>query len=79
VTGAVAELVPDGVADEVAGAAGEVTGAVAELVVAGAVAEVADVMADWGEVAACACRENTSKTVRIPAARIATCTARRAM
>jgi hypothetical protein len=32
-----------------------------------------------GVVAACAWRENTSKTARIPAATIATCTARRAM
>jgi len=31
------------------------------------------------EVAACACREKTSKTTRIPAAKIAACTARRAM
>jgi hypothetical protein len=34
---------------------------------------------DDGKVAACACRENTSKTAKIPAAKIATCTARRAM
>ena len=32
-----------------------------------------------GVVAAWACRENTSKTVVIPAARTATCTARRAV
>ena len=32
-----------------------------------------------GDVAACACRENTSRTVSIPAATIAACIARRAM
>jgi hypothetical protein len=32
-----------------------------------------------GAIAACACRENTSKTTRIPAATIATCITRRAM
>jgi hypothetical protein len=31
---------------------------------------------DGGSVAACACRENTSMTKKIPAARIASCTAR---
>jgi hypothetical protein len=35
--------------------------------------------AGGAKVAACACRENTSKTARIPAAAIATCIARRAM
>jgi hypothetical protein len=91
VAGAVEELVSDGLVAgaEVAGAVAEeagavVAGAVVELVsdgvVAGAeVAELADVTADCGEVAACACRENTSKTASIPAAKIATCTARRAM
>jgi hypothetical protein len=63
-------LVP--VCGAVAGVAG--LGAVAE--VTGAAADVAD---DGGKVAACACRENTSKTAKIPAAKIATCTARRAM
>jgi hypothetical protein len=38
----------------------------------------AGVAADCGEVAACACLENTSKMARIPAATIAPCTARRA-
>ena len=61
---------------EVTGAAAEVTAEVTglpepELVAAGAAAE-----AVGAEVAACACRENTSKMVRIPAAKIATCTAR---
>ena len=39
----------------------------------------ADVGVDGGVVAAVACRENTSKRTRIPAAAIATCTARQAM
>src|SRR4029077_17559904 len=75
---------------ELAGAAADVTGAVAEVTaeVTGAVADVtvevtgavAEVTVDGsGIVAACACRENTSKTARIPAAKIATCIARRAM
>jgi hypothetical protein len=37
-----------------------------------------EVVAVDGAVAACACRENTSKTTRIPAASIAHCAARRA-
>lgn len=37
-----------------------------------------EVVAAAGAVAACACRENTSKTSRIPAASIAHCAARRA-
>ena len=56
--------------------------AVVELVSDGLVdAEVAGAadVADDGKAAACACRENTSKTASIPAATIATCTARRAM
>jgi hypothetical protein len=69
VADAVVELVPDG----------SVAGAVAGAKVGGAAAELTDVTADCGEVAACACRENTSKTASIPAAKIATCTARRAM
>jgi hypothetical protein len=37
----------------------------------------ADVTPGGAEVtAACACRENSSKTAKIPAAKIATCTAR---
>jgi hypothetical protein len=90
VTGASAPVAAEviGAAAVVAGAVVELPGAVVELVsdgvvagaeVAGAAAELADVMADCGEVAACACRENTSKTASIPAAKIATCTARRAM
>jgi hypothetical protein len=54
------------------------TGAAAE-VGAEATDDAADVPADGVDVAACACRENTSKTARIPVAKIATCTARRAM
>jgi len=78
----VAGAVVAGAVAVVAGAvvAGAVTdGVVAGAEVAGAAAELADVTADCGEVAACACRENTSKTASIPAATIATCTARRAM
>jgi len=59
----VAAEVTDGVTDETA----EVTGA------------ATDAAAHVGEVAACACRENTSRTASIPAASSATCTARRAM
>jgi hypothetical protein len=93
VAGVVAEVAGSGAGAELAGAAdaAEVAGAVAAdaAVVAGAgagaelagaagvVAEVTGV--EVTEVAACACRENTSKTTRIPAATIATCTARRAM
>jgi hypothetical protein len=69
----------DGAVDGVrAGVAAGLTGAAAE-VRAEATGDVADVAADDGKVAACACRENTNKTAKIPAARIATCTARRAM
>ncbi|MFI5066088.1 MAG: hypothetical protein ACHP9Z_19210, partial [Streptosporangiales bacterium] len=50
---------------------------------AGAALEMADAAAevtfDVGKVAACACREASRRRVRIPAATIATCTARRAM
>jgi hypothetical protein len=56
----------------------EATGPEPGLVAAAVVAEVT-VPAVGGAVAACACRENTSKITRIPAAAIATCTARRAM
>ena len=66
---------------------------VAELVVVPVTAEVTEPMADvtepvaevsgpvavGGAVAACAWRENASKATMIPAATIATCTARRAM
>jgi len=57
------------------------TGPEPELVVAAVAAEVTEpeAVAVGGSVAACACRENTSKMTRIPAATIATCTARRAM
>jgi hypothetical protein len=47
--------------------------------VTGPVAEVTGPAEAGGAVAACACRENTSKATMIPAATIATCTARRAM
>jgi hypothetical protein len=53
--------------------------------VTGATADVAEVTGagtagvDGGVVAACACRENASKRTRMPAATIATCTARKAM
>jgi len=66
--------VPEPVAAEVTDAAAEVTGAVAEVVLEPELARLAG-----GLVAACACREKTSKTTRIPAAAIATCIARRAM
>jgi hypothetical protein len=55
----------------------EVTGDVTELT-----AEVTGERGDVGsvsEVAACACRENRSMITNIPAAAIASCTARRAM
>jgi hypothetical protein len=73
-------------AGAVAVVAAEVTGPVAAEVaavtaeVAGAVtAEVPGPESAAAEVAACACREDTSKTARIPAATIANWTARRAM
>ena len=91
--GEVAEVAePVAVAAEGAGAPAG-AGVVAELdsLVAAAVACAADVTAEVtvlvteepagavaGGVAACACRENTSKTTRIPAARIAACATRRA-
>jgi hypothetical protein len=60
--------------------------AVVAVAVAGVIAEVALTVADdaevaggGAEVAARACRENSSKTAKMPAAKIATCTARRAM
>jgi hypothetical protein len=83
VPGAVAAEVADltePVAAEVASVTAEVTGAAAEvaderpeleLEAAGPAADAVD-----AEVAACACCENTSRMVRIPAAKIATCTAR---
>jgi hypothetical protein len=56
----------------------EVTGPEPEPVVRAMAAEV-PVPAAGGAVAARACRENTSNMIRIPAATIATSTARRAM
>jgi len=66
------------VAAEVAEPAADVTAEVAEPAaeVAGVATEATGLVP--GEVAACAWRENTSKMTSIPAARIATCTARRA-
>ena len=80
VTGLVAAEVTGPVAE----AAADVTGAAAGVLVPDPVlgpvtAEVTVPEPTGGVVAACACRENTSKTARIPAATIATCTARRAM
>jgi hypothetical protein len=66
-----------GVAVEVAEVAAEVADATAE--VAAEVTEVAVPEPMAGTVAARACRENASKMTRMPAAVIATCTARRAM
>jgi hypothetical protein len=68
----------------VAEAAADVTGASAPVRVPDpelgpVTAEVTVPEPTEGVVAACACRENASKTARIPAATIATCTARRAM
>jgi len=71
------ELGAAGAAPEVACDAVEVTGDVAELTT-----EVTGERGDAGsvsEVAACACRENRSMITKIPAATIASCTARRAM
>jgi hypothetical protein len=65
------------VAVEVADVAVEVADATAE--VAAEVTEVTVPEPMAGTVAARACRENASKTTRMPAAVIATCTARRAM
>jgi hypothetical protein len=80
VTGAAAgvepgpELAPVPELEPVAVDTAEVTGAVADVVLEPDLARLAE-----GLVAACACREKTSKTTRIPAAAIATCIARRAM
>ena len=71
-----------GAAADTTADAADVTGAAADATGAGtAGAELADGAgaAEGAKVAACACRENTSKTTRIPAAAIATCIARRAM
>jgi hypothetical protein len=75
-TGDVAELTAE-VTGDVAELAAEVTGDAVELT-----AEVTVESGNPGgvsEVAACACRENRSMTTNIPAATIASCTARRAM
>jgi hypothetical protein len=82
----VPEPVPAAGEPEAAGAAAEVTGdaAAAAPEAAEVTPEAADVGVDGtvdddDVVAACAWRENTSKKVKIPAATIANCTARRAM
>ena len=69
-----AEVTAD--AAEVTGDAAEVTADAAEVTGDAADVTVGTAGAGGAEVAACACRENTSKMVRIPAAKIATCTAR---
>jgi hypothetical protein len=71
VTGDVAELV---VAELTAVVTGDVTELTGEVT-----AERGDPGSGVSEVAACACRENTSMITNIPAATIASCTARRAM
>jgi len=77
-----AELTPD-VADVAVEVAAEVTEeavdvtAEVSVLVTGDAAEP-DVVVVEGAVDACACRANTSKTTRIPAASIAHCAARRA-
>jgi hypothetical protein len=76
VTGDVAELTAE-VTGDVAELTAEVTGDVTELT-GEVTAERGDAVG-LSEVAACACRENTSMITKIPAATIASCTARRAM
>jgi hypothetical protein len=81
VVGATAAVTAEVAAD--AEVMAEVTGAAAEAA-AELVRSVADVTGngdepDVAKVAACACRANSSKRTKIPAAKIATCTARRAM
>jgi hypothetical protein len=87
VTGDVAELTAE-VTGDVAELAAEVTGDATELTaeVTGDAAELTvEVTVESGdpsgvsEAAACACRENRSIITNIPAATIASCTARRAM
>jgi hypothetical protein len=73
----VAELVVVPVIAEVTEPMVDVTEPVAE--VSGPVAEVSGPVAAGGAVSACAWRENASRATMIPAATIATCTARRAM
>jgi hypothetical protein len=76
VTGDVTELTVE-VTGDVTELAVEVTGDVTELAteVTGERGDAGDV----SEVAACACRENRSISTKIPAATIASCTARKAM
>lgn len=80
VTGEAAEVTGDAaeLTAEVTGEAADVTGDTAELT-AEVTAERGDGDGDVSEVAACACRENTSMIMKIPAATIASCTARKAM
>jgi len=63
------------VSDETADVAGEAAGDSVEVTDVSA----AGVPFEGAEVAACACRENTSMTTKIPAATTASCTARTAM
>jgi hypothetical protein len=77
VTGAVTELTAE-VTGDVTELTGDVTGDVTELT-AEVTVERGDPGGGGSEVAACACRENRNMTTNIPAATIASCTARRAM
>jgi hypothetical protein len=78
VTGDVAEETGDMAEVAVAELTAEVTGDVRELT-GEVTAERGDPDSGVSELAACACRENTSMITNIPAATIASCTARRAM
>ena len=82
VTGAAAEVTAE--AAELTGDAADGTAEVSEVngddpEVAGDVDACAGVKGGEAKVAAFACRENTRKTMKSPAATMATCTARRAM
>lgn len=77
VTGDAAELTAE-VTGDAAELTAEVTGDAAELT-AEVTAERGDGGGDVSEVVACACRENTNMITKIPAATIASCTARKAM
>ncbi|HEX6523756.1 MAG TPA: hypothetical protein VF070_27710 [Streptosporangiaceae bacterium] len=77
VTGDAAELTAEVTGDAV-GLTTEVTGDAAESTVE-VTAERGDGDDGVSEVVACACRENTSMITKIPAATIASCTARKAM
>jgi hypothetical protein len=69
-----------GAAMEVAaGVTGSATEVAAEVIESAVDVTVGGDEVDGAKVAACACRENSSKTAKVPAAKITTCTARRAM